>query len=802
MSKSFICLMVLACFTEVAYCAPADGQAQPSMPAIKTKARKIPVEIVLNGVGFNSLLVLRSGELYIKTEDLVSAGVRKEAFSIDEVSLITLDPNYKYDQSQSRVVLTIPASFFSESTGKRGYDQPYKHLNSQFGAWLNYDARVQSIAGHTGFQAYLDGTVSTKWGLLRSQHVYNSLALTAEERFKRVATYLQRSDEDERRTMILGDTYSLPGAWGTPVNFGGIRIARDFTLFPPGFLVNPNYTIKGEALTPSVVEVWEGGQRTHSERRDPGPFSISNYVPIKNGMAQVVVRDQYGNATTQEVALYSTPQHLADGLDAYSIEAGLLRRDGIYGEGYFGAGYRRGFNFGRVFGGIPLLEYAASLIPVTTLEGRVEGLKGDIRLGGGASVSSWFGNVTVSGAIGQKKDQAGVTGYVQAASTSGNNGAGTASVVPNSSEINPDAGKQPSIWQINFDRPFEVKSIKGNIFGLMTKPTNWIPIGGSGLMRPSNMLGFTVVPSERSSVSFVGTTSGDSSDKHSSKTLSISYALERNLIGYLSLTKSDQNSMAMLSVSYSFDKGGSAYATATKESQSITYTGRSFDQQDNWSVNVGRDQSSSRFDGSYTTDFRIGRLSGAVSQANNQTGYRAGMAGSLLFSDWNLSVGRSLNDAVLLVKSDLPNLPISLNRQPVGHTDDSGQLMLTVPAGKLNTVEINGNLLAAGYEVNDRSSETVFQHQGDVARVYLSANRPGWKANFSVNGRPVPKGQVVFINDNRFIATSKGVHAENMPFGKVVVRIDRCQKELEIPQGSSKKVPLFNFDLVCKEDEK
>lgn len=801
MSKTFICLMVLACFTEVGFCLPMDGQAQPSIPSTKTKVKKIPVEIVLNGIEFSSLLIQRSGELYIKTEDLVSAGVRKDAFSLEEVSLIALDPNLKFDQGQSRVVLTIPASLFPETTGKLGYVQPYKRLNSQFGAWLNYDSRVQSVAGRTGFQAYLDGTVSTKWGLLRSQHVFNSLALTAEERFKRIATYLQRSDEEGRRTTILGDTYSLPGTWGTPVNFGGIRIARDFTLNPPGFLVNPNYTIKGEALTPSVVEVWEGGQRTYSERRDPGPFSISNYVPIKNGMAQVVVRDQYGNATTQEVALYSTPQHLADGLDAYSIEAGLLKRDGIYSEAYFGAGYRRGFDFGRIFGGVPLLEYASSIFPVTTLEGRVEGMKGDIRLGGGASVSSWFGNLTVSGAVGQKKDQEGVTGYAQAATTSGNSGAAV-SVAPSISEINRDAGKQPSIWQINFDRPFEVKSIKGNVFGLITKPTNWIPIGGSGLMRPSNMLGLSIVPSERASLSFVGTTSGDSSDKHSSKTLSLSYVLERNVTGYLSLTKSDQNSVAMLSVSYSFDKGGSVYATATKENQSLSYTGHLLDPMDNLTVNVGRDQSSTRFDGSYATDISIGRLSAAVSQSNNQTGYRAGMAGSLLFSDWNLSVGRSLNDAVVLVQSDIPNLPISLNRQPVGYTDDAGQLMLTVPAGKINTVEVNGNLLAAGYEVNDRSSETVYQRQGDVAKVSLSANRPGWKAFFTVNGRPVPKGQVVFINDSRFISTSKGIHAENMPFGKVVVRIDRCQQELEIPQGSSKKIPVFNFDIVCKGDEK
>lgn len=793
MKKTLIGLLVLASFADMSVAQEAVTPIEQESPVMKPKKTKVGVSLRLNGTERGTVVSFRNGEIFAKASDLILLGLRPEAISGDEVSLLSLDPDVRYDKAKSTVSLTVPANmFFVQERSYLQADRP-KPLDNEFGGWLNYDTRFQSVSGIAGFQSYLDGTFSTKWGVLQSQHVYNSLA--SSEKFKRIATSLRIDNEEEARTTILGDTYSLPGYWGTPVNFGGIRIARNFALNPPGFLTNPNYAIKGEATAPSVVEIWEGSQKTYSEKLPTGPFSISGYTPIKNGMAQVIVRDQFGNVTQQSVPLYSTPQHLADGLDAYSVELGMLKADGVYGETFLGASYRRGFNFHRIFDGIPVFEWVADAIPIATFEGRIEGLRGDMRFGMGIAVSCELGNITVSGATGQAKTSSNM-GLSHAAVPIG----GSVAVQNSPQSVADPSEKAPSIWQANWDRSFELGNVRANAFALFTKPSNWTPIGSSALARSSTVLGLSVVPAETMSASIVVTNSGESSEKRTSQTLSISKIISRDLSANLGLTRSDAGSVAMLSVSWNLGQAGYMSSMLSANSQSANYSGYSTDKLSSWSVGVGRDAQVSRFDGNFSSDFSRAHTFAAVSQAGNQTGYRAGISGSLLYVDGGLWLGRPINDSVVLVKSDLPDLGIKTNNLPAGRTNGQGEMVVSnLQAGRINKIEVNEREIPLGYQLNAGSTTSLVQHFGGISKVTISADKPGWMGVFTVDGVPIRAGTRVFINERQFFSSSKSVHAKNMPFGKTKVRIGDCEQEILVPDNSPKTIPKFSFDLQCKE---
>jgi len=785
MEKILIGCIVLASLAGP--CFGSQGGNDEPKPQVTVKRHRVGVIFTVNGDKYPNAIVVtvEKDELLVSKRDLIGLGVKEESlpFDLADVELRSLDPKFLFDRYKGMVSVNFPPEILSEvSIGrKRGIQSVL--TESQYGAWLNYDLRLQNNNDQTYTQAYVDGSVSTKWGVLKSQHIYNSGG-TEQPSIKRLATYFRHDDEDDKTTTILGDTYSLASPWGVPVSFGGIRIARNFGLYPQGYLINPNYTIKGVATVPSVVEIWEGGQKTYSERVPAKPFSITDYVPFSSGVAQVIVRDQFNNVTVQPISLYTASDVLGHGIDSYSLELGMLKRDGVYGEGFFAAGYKRGFDLNRVVSGIPLLGRAEGYLPVTDVEGRIEGTKDDQKFGAGVSLLSWFGNVKLNGAIAAKAPT---------------------NVSPSISYINGNQGedaykdysKRPTNINVSWNRSFSGSYGNGSIFASLSKPTNWVPTGSTYLANPMTMIGVNYSPSDSWGFSYVRSVSGEASDRNTTQAFSISKKIDV-VRTQLSLTRGENYSNLMLSINIPFGTTGNISSMASKDSQSVSYSDSTMDRSATWGVSVGKSQNMSRLDADSSYDFSKGRLYGAVSKVGEMSGYRAGLSGSVLFADSSLWLGRQINESVLVVKSEQPDLPIKLNNIPVGNTGKSGSLVLSnLQSWRNNTITVNGEVLPAGYSMNSDSRKDVTQGYGAVSTVSMSVTKPGWFAVFVVDGTQLLRGSKLMINGKQFYATSKGVEAKGMDFGQAEVKIGSCVKTVDIPVEAEKHSAKVKINIEC-----
>lgn len=102
-------------------------------------------------------------------------------------------------------------------------------------------------------------------------------------------------DDPRRRVRYrVGDSIVRPGATGAPYRFGGLQIARDFSL-DPRFVTFPAPGLSGTATTPSVVDLYVDGALRLREQVDAGPFDIIDPPLVTGaGQAQVVVTDALG----------------------------------------------------------------------------------------------------------------------------------------------------------------------------------------------------------------------------------------------------------------------------------------------------------------------------------------------------------------------------------------------------------------------------------------------------------------------------------------------------------------------------
>lgn len=268
----------------------------------------------------------------------------------------------RYTLNPGRLALAItadPAAFEATRLAAEAQDLA-RPLHSPAGAYLNYD---MTLTGMNNGKVILGGALRAV-GFKGGNSLVIEAAITGSPQggttVVRTETAWQRDLPETRTTIVAGDTISSNGGWSRPVRFGGLRIASDFSL-DPLFITYPMFAISGSAALPSTVDVLVNNSvRERQLPVQPGPFSITN-LPSVTGAGQVnlIVRDLRGVETVLSRDYYFAPHLLAPGLNAFSFEAGAMRRNfGIesnnYGPLFAAASWRRGF------------------APNLTAEGRVE----------------------------------------------------------------------------------------------------------------------------------------------------------------------------------------------------------------------------------------------------------------------------------------------------------------------------------------------------------------------------------------------------------------------------------------------
>ncbi|MRE91111.1 hypothetical protein CEE61_10055 [Stenotrophomonas maltophilia] len=127
-------------------------------------------------------------------------------------------------------------------------------------------------------------------------------------------------------TYQAGDVFAGPSS--SPVNLGGVRVAKDPRALDPLTPTYPVPMLGGVALDPATVEVLANRARVLQGRVGKGPFTADGSA-LGTGaqQTQVVVRDPYGRETVvSDQRFYVAPTLLRKGLTTWEIAAGRVRQ--------------------------------------------------------------------------------------------------------------------------------------------------------------------------------------------------------------------------------------------------------------------------------------------------------------------------------------------------------------------------------------------------------------------------------------------------------------------------------------------
>jgi len=115
--------------------------------------------------------------------------------------------------------------------------------------------------------------------------------------------------------------------WVRSVNFGGIQWGTNFAT-QPKFITFPLPTVGGEAVMPSVVDVYINNALAGKRNIPSGPFQIDN-IPVVtgNGNINLVVTDELGREKLVSVPFYASTDILRPGLHDFSYDIGFVRND-------------------------------------------------------------------------------------------------------------------------------------------------------------------------------------------------------------------------------------------------------------------------------------------------------------------------------------------------------------------------------------------------------------------------------------------------------------------------------------------
>ncbi|UZW53836.1 fimbria/pilus outer membrane usher protein [Sphingobium sp. JS3065] len=370
-----------------------------SMPARSVPARiwAMPVGVVINGRSLSEtgLVVQTQGQLFVRGDMPGQWGLRLPdglaRIRVDGADYASLEGvpglSARLDGGGATLLIDAEPSLFSAThfgTARHGLPV-MEAISAQY---VGYDLSLSRWSGKWAASVLLDAGASGDWGVIGTTALLQR-GMDGPGAVRLDSNFI-RDFPDRRLRLTLGDTVTRGGDWNRPVRFAGIRLGTDFALTPDD-ITYPLPRLSGSSTLPSVVELAAVSSR-QSMAVQPGDFAI-DYQPVFTGAGEVTmtVRDANGAARTVTQSFYTSPRLLREGIDDFSLEAGVPRRDFGGSSFAYGAPFAAGF-------------WRHGLGDGLTLAGRAEA-SGDVRMAGlglGAILSSW-GEVTLSMAGGQSR---------------------------------------------------------------------------------------------------------------------------------------------------------------------------------------------------------------------------------------------------------------------------------------------------------------------------------------------------------------------------------------------------------------
>jgi outer membrane usher protein len=583
---------------------------------------------------------------------------------------------------------------------------------------------------------------------------------------------------DRQRQLIVGDFSTFTGVLGSGGIFGGLSIARNFSI-TPWFIRSPQLSISGIIETPSELEIYVGDRLVDTRRAAPGGFELLN-VPNSGGAGDVtlVVRDVFGRESIYEHPFYLSTNLLRAGLHEYSYNLGFRRQK-------FGL---ESFEYGDLtFLGFHRIGVTDSL--TMGLRGEASG---DVQsFGAGVSFASeGFGEMAVS--VSGSHDSLG-WGY-----------AGSLSYLYRGSYVS------PRLELTGFSKKYATLNLSSNA----DKPRLAAAFG----------LGYRPIFSGSASIQYSVT---DNYLGQDTRRLSLSYT--RRVFRTASLfirasriRSAEQSDEIFAGITVPIGPGSSAGMNLVKNGQMRMATGY-FSKNAPPDVGPGYrlqvDAVDDRLRGTTVNGngmlmYRdsLGVLFAEYRHTDQLNSYRLGASGALALIDRSLHLSRPIRDSYALVKvADIEGVNVRQSNQVVGVTNSKGEIL--VP----NLISYYDNYLSI-----DARAIPVSYAISEVAQYVAPPLRGGVVVRFGVNKIQAFVGRLFVLSEGKrvpaeywglqldlpdakveaLIGRNAEFYLENIPAGKWPARLftsDRlCLFSLSVPQSDDTVVDMG--DVTCEID--
>lgn len=251
-------------------------------------------------------------------------GLQLPAGQTQPMSAQTLGVGFVVDEATATVALDLPADRLNAQRVARDRTERGPIAPPAPGVLVNY-----SVAGMVSEQQQAlslghEVRKAGRWGVVSTSGQVNTDASGAG--YVRGVTRWQKDDPNRLVTYQAGDVFAGPSS--SPVNLGGVRVAKDPRALDPLTPTYPVPVLGGVALDPATVEVLANRARVLQGRVGKGPFTADGGA-LGTGaqQTQVVVRDPYGRETVvSDQRFYVAPTLLRKGLTTWEIAAGRVRQ--------------------------------------------------------------------------------------------------------------------------------------------------------------------------------------------------------------------------------------------------------------------------------------------------------------------------------------------------------------------------------------------------------------------------------------------------------------------------------------------
>lgn len=638
---------------------------------------------------------------------------------------------YHVDEALQQLQLSVPIASFarSELLGERAVPEPSPAARTAF---VNYDISLQHGGGRTNAAAFLETGASDARGLIENTMVLANNRDGAN--VIRLDSFALHDNPGGLTRLTIGDAFTAPGSWGSPIRFGGIKWGTDFSV-QPGFLSFPTPTFDGEAAVPSNVQLYVNDVLNFQGKVDQGPFAL-NRLPVVTGAGDVsvVVKDALGIERRITSRYYVSTRLLRPGLSRFSVEAGAAR----YNYGIRSFDYRQPFVGG---------SFARGLTSHLTVETRAEA-SGHVQ-GGGVALA------TVVGRIGEMGGAVAVSRGPQG---------------------------EGHLYRIYAARASSHLSMS---LSYQTQSRDFTQIGLLDYRaRPLTTLQVTAGVNSRRWGSLTGAQSDlKLADNTRARVTSLNYNRQLGRIGYLGLFAirshaTDGGTDDTVGATLSIPMGGrrGVFVQADTGGRSVELQ-QNIPDDEGWAYRLGLAQGDvDRQQADLTYRSRAADVSGSLSRINGAMAERILASGSLLLAGPSVIPTRRINEsfAIVDIGRGQKGVRVYQENRPVATTDGGGIAVVTnLRAYEVNRISVSPTDMKIDATISNDTLLVVPRYLGGVsARFTVNTGHAGTLIVHLPSGEPLEPGLSLTYGDgsgNFYSGFDGEVFIDDIREGKVVI---------------------------------